>query len=94
MKNALIGGTLLALIEGLGILINNAITPKPENYGPDMITMNAAPPEVTSVVGGYGSVNLGDGAGNAAAFDVNQTTSSSYTDPSLQHFGQTQDKYR
>lgn len=54
VKNAVIGGFLLALIEGLGLVISQHLAaPPPPSFDQGPIE-NAAPPPVTEVYGGVG----------------------------------------
>lgn len=74
-KNFVIGGVLLALIEGLGIAITRSLAPPEPSFEQPGATQNAAPPSVSVVLGGS---NMPTGAESApdmsqASFDVSRT---------------------
>jgi len=73
VKNFVIGGALLALIEGLGIFISNrlAVLPQSMDHG-----MSAAPPPVTMSLGGTGEGALADV--NSQALDISKVTAEAY----------------
>lgn len=75
VKNAVIGGALLALIEGLGIFISNQFAAAPQGY--EAQGMNAAPPPVTMVLGGTGDmIPLADV--NSMALDLSKVSAEAY----------------
>lgn len=72
-KNAAIGGVLLALIEGLGVLINQMVAPPAPSMGmevegavggsaaPPKITQSVAPPTATITMGSSDNSSSGGG---------------------------------
>jgi import inner membrane translocase subunit TIM17 len=73
VKNFVIGGTLLALIEGLGIFISNQFAVLPQSMDHGMI---AAPPPVTIQLGGTGQGLMADV--NSQALDISKVTAEAY----------------
>jgi len=80
-KSALVGGCLLALIEGLSILVSQKLSEVPSQ----MQGGRAAPPPVTGTLGGSGYILNSGGPAideSTVSFDVNGVSADVYKDHS------------
>jgi hypothetical protein len=79
VRNALLGGFVLALIEGLGIAFTNYFAQGPQG-AEALMGMNAVPPPVTITLGGSGSNTshaLMDSL-NQYSLDLNKVSAEAY----------------
>jgi import inner membrane translocase subunit TIM17 len=77
VRNALLGGVVLALIEGLSIAFTNYFAQGPQGY--EMLGMNAVPPPVTIMLGGSGnSATATMDAMNQYSLDLNKVSAEAY----------------
>jgi len=79
-RNAVVGGVLLALIEGFGIFMSQKMLPAPSPTFANSPQERAAPPPVSQVLGGTQYLDTSANMADSVSFDVNATSADIYKD--------------
>lgn len=80
VQHAIGGGVMLALIEGLNILITQRLAPPPEPGPGQEIPQMAAPPQVTAILSGTGGDTSGLLDASSVSVDVGKASANVFSD--------------